>query len=85
MPSVGQSPHQTAPDLLYLNILNDAVKENTESGRRQSAANAPYHSRPAQILTPRNGLWTRIGHLDDIDNEYLVKKGVFDLPPPHYL
>ncbi|UKZ63978.1 uncharacterized protein TrAtP1_005200 [Trichoderma atroviride] len=52
-PSDCQNPPQTEPDLLYLNILNDAVKETTES--------------------------------NDIDNEYLAKKGVFDLPSQQHL
>ncbi|KAF4614328.1 hypothetical protein G7Y89_g15409 [Cudoniella acicularis] len=80
-----QNPHQTKPDLLYLNILNDAVKETTESSRHHTTSNTPYRSRPEDSFTPRNCLWTKLPQLDDIDNEYLVKKGVFDLPPPHHL
>ncbi|KAE9369874.1 hypothetical protein N431DRAFT_345215 [Stipitochalara longipes BDJ] len=75
-----QNPRQTEPDLLYLNILNDAVKETTESSRHHTTSNTPEDS-----FTPRNCLWTKLPQLDDIDNEYLVKKGVFDLPPPHHL
>ncbi|GFP51862.1 fusaric acid cluster transcription factor FUB12 [Trichoderma asperellum] len=42
--------------------------------------------RPEESFTPRNCLWTKLPQLDDIDNEYLAKKGVFDLPPPqHFL
>ncbi|RFU35528.1 hypothetical protein B7463_g802, partial [Scytalidium lignicola] len=80
-----QSPRQTEPDLLYLNILNDAVKETTESSRRHTTSNTPCRSRPQDSFTPRNCLWTKLPQLDDLDNEYLVKKGVFDLPPQHYL
>ncbi|KAF2228834.1 hypothetical protein EV356DRAFT_537744 [Viridothelium virens] len=76
-----QSPRQTEPDLLYLNILNDAVKETTESSRHST----PYRPRPEDSFTPRNCLWTKLPQLDDLDNEYLVKKGVFDLPPPRHL
>ncbi len=80
-----QSPRQTEPDLLYLNILNDAVKETTESSRHHTTPNTPYCSTPEDSFTPRNCLWTKLPQLDDIDNEYLVKKGVFDLPPSHHL
>ncbi|RDL30386.1 uncharacterized protein BP5553_10264 [Venustampulla echinocandica] len=80
-----QSPRQTEPDLLYLNILNDAVKETTESSRHHTTSNTSYRSRPEDSFTPRNCLWTKLPQLDDIDNEYLVKKGVFDLPLPHHL
>ncbi|KAI1137545.1 fungal-specific transcription factor domain-containing protein [Hypoxylon sp. FL0543] len=80
-----QSSHQTEPDLLYLNILNDAVKEATVSGGRHTTSNTPSRPRPEGSFTPRNCLWTKLPQLDDIDTEYLVKKGVFDLPPPHHL
>lgn len=80
-----QSPRQTEPDLLYLNILNDAVRETTESSRHHTTSSTPYRSRPEDGFTPRNCLCTKLPQLDNIDNEYLVKKGVFDLPPPHHL
>ncbi len=80
-----QSPRQTEPDLLYLHILNDAVEETTHSSQRHTTSSTPYRLRPEDSYTPRNCLWTKLPQLDDIDNEYLVKKGVFDLPPPHYL
>ena len=80
-----QSPHQTEPDLLYLNILNDAVIENTESSRHHSTPSTLYCPRPENNFSPRNYLWTKLPKLDDIDSEYLVKKGVFDLPPPRHL
>lgn len=80
-----QSPRQTEPDLLYLNILNDAVKETTESSRHHTTSSTPYRLRSEDSFTPRNCLWTKLPQLDDIDNEYLVKKGVFDLPPPRHL
>jgi hypothetical protein len=80
-----QSPRQTELDLLYLNILNDAVKETTESSRHHTTSSTPYRPRPEVSFTPRNCLWTKLPQLDGIDNEYLVKKGVFDLPPPPHL
>ncbi|KAF2171706.1 hypothetical protein M409DRAFT_63319 [Zasmidium cellare ATCC 36951] len=61
---------QTERDLLYLNILGEAVKEPKRSSRRH----------PEEVLTPRNCLWTRLPQLDEVDNEYLLRKGVFDLP-----
>ena len=84
-PLDSQSPCQTEPDLLYLNILNDAVKESTESSRQHTTSNAPDRPSPEDSFTPRNYQWTKLPRLDDIDNEYLVRKGVFDLPPPRHL
>ncbi|KAK7216836.1 hypothetical protein V2G26_004839 [Clonostachys chloroleuca] len=80
-----ESPHQTDPDLLYINILNDAVKASAASSPLHSASDAPYRSEFQASLTPRNYTWARLPQLDDIDNEYLGKKGVFDLPPQHHL
>ncbi|CAG9970344.1 unnamed protein product [Clonostachys byssicola] len=80
-----ESPHQTEPDLLYINILNDAVKASATSSRLHSASGAAYRSEIEPSLTPRNCCWARLSQLDDIDNEYLAKKGVFDLPPRHHL
>jgi hypothetical protein len=80
-----QSPRQTEPDLLYLNILNDAVKETTKSSRHHTTSSTPYRPSPEDGPTPRKCLWTKVPQLDDIDNEYLVKKGVFDLPSPCHL
>ena len=72
-----QSLDQTERDLLYLNILNDPVKESTESSR--------HYATSSDGLTPRNCLWSKLSHLDDTDNEYLARKGVFDLPPSCHL
>ncbi|KAI1408883.1 fungal-specific transcription factor domain-containing protein [Hypoxylon sp. FL1857] len=80
-----QSPRRTEPDLFYLNILNDAVTDTTESSQYHTILNTPCRSRPEGGLAPRDYLWTKLPQLDDIDNEYLAKKGVFDLPPPHHL
>ena len=84
-PLDSQSPPQTEADLLYLNILNDAVKDTAESSRHHTTSNNPCSSRLEDSFTPRGCLWTKLPQLDAIDNEYLVKKGVFDLPPPHHL
>lgn len=80
-----QGSHQTEPDLLYLNILNDAGEKTTESGRHYPTSSTPYRPSPEESFTPRNCLWTKLPQLDDSDNEYLVKKGVFDLPPSRHL
>ena len=78
------SPYQTEPDLFYLSLLKDAVKENTESSRHHTTSNTPYSPSQEDNFTPRNCLWTKLPRLDDIDNEYLSRKGIFDLPPqPH--
>ncbi|TWU77393.1 hypothetical protein ED733_006184 [Metarhizium rileyi] len=84
-PSDRQNRRLTEPDLLYLNILNDAAQETTEPSQHHTPSNTPCRSRQEDGLTPRNLQWTRIPHLDDIDNEYLAKKGVFNLPPPQHL
>lgn len=80
-----QNECQTEPDLLYLNILNDAVKETPDSSGQHTTSNTPRHARSDDRSTRRNYLWTKLPQLDDIDNEYLIKKGVFDLPPLHHL
>ncbi|KAG0644947.1 Fusaric acid cluster transcription factor [Hyphodiscus hymeniophilus] len=79
-----RTPHQAEPDLLYLKILNDAVRETSESSRHDTTSDTCYRSRPEDNITPRNCWWTKLSQLDDIDNEYLVKKGVFDLPLQHH-
>jgi hypothetical protein len=79
------TPPQTEPDLLYLQILDDAVKETPESGRQHPTPSNPYVPRSEAGLTPRNCLRTRPPQLDDVDYEYIVKKRVFDLPPPSFL
>lgn len=71
---VHQSPGQNEPDLLYLRILNDAVEETPTSGH--SMSNAPLGEQISKA---------KLSQLDDIDREYLAKKGVFDLPPPQHL
>ncbi|KAJ4253347.1 hypothetical protein NW762_010502 [Fusarium torreyae] len=73
---------QSQPDLLYLNILQETVND---TGAGQNDA----HSTPADAASG-NGLnwaqrWNKPPQLDDIDNEYLAKKKVFDLPPPQHM
>ncbi|KAJ5396940.1 transcriptional regulator family: Fungal Specific TF [Penicillium cosmopolitanum] len=79
------SPRQTGLDLFYLNILNDAGEKTTESGRHHSIPSTPYRPSPKDSFSPRNCLWAKLPQLDDIDSEFLAKKGVFDLPPSHHL
>lgn len=79
------SPGQTEPDLLYLRILNDAVEESPGSNQLHTTSTTPYRPKLDESLTPRNCLSTKLSQLDEIDREYLAKKGIFDLPPPHYL
>ncbi|KUJ21871.1 uncharacterized protein LY89DRAFT_637897 [Mollisia scopiformis] len=80
-----QSPRQAEPDLLYLNILNDAVKESPESSGHHNASSTPYRIASEASSTLRNFPRTELPQLDNIDNEYLLKKGVFDLPPSRHL
>jgi hypothetical protein len=80
-----QNTLQTELDLLYRNILHDAVKETTESSQRHSASTTPCCPRPEESFTLRNCLSTKLPQLDDIDNEYVTKKGVFDLPSARHL
>jgi hypothetical protein len=79
------SPRQTEPDLLYLNILNDAVKETAGPSRHRTTSSTPCRPSPEDRFTPRNYRCTKLTQLDELDNEYLAKKGVFDLPSPHHL
>ncbi|KAL7974302.1 fungal-specific transcription factor domain-containing protein [Trichoderma sp. SZMC 28014] len=81
-----QSPHETGPDLLYFNILNNAVKEHkTAASSRHYTSSSTTYPRSEDSLTPWNCLWTKLPKLDDIDHEYLIKKGVLELPPSRYL
>ncbi|CAI7598695.1 unnamed protein product [Penicillium manginii] len=80
-----QGPRQTELDLFYLNILNEAGEKTTESSRHHTVPSTPYRPSPKDSFSPRNCLWAKLPKLDDIDNEFLVKKGVFDLPPSRQL
>lgn len=71
------------PDLLYLNILQDTV-ENTVTD--QSDVDEPRpNGEPDDSFNDQIRRWNPPLQLDDIDNEYLTKKGVFQLPPPQYM
>ncbi|KAJ4215839.1 hypothetical protein NW759_009699 [Fusarium solani] len=75
--------HQSRPDLHYLNILHDAITDSPTSP--QHASNDTPGSRPDDDLIPRIRLWNKPPELDEVDNEFLTKKGVFDLPAPCYM
>ncbi|KAI2733482.1 transcriptional regulator family: Fungal Specific TF [Penicillium roqueforti] len=81
----GQSPRQAELDLFYLNILNDAGEKTTQSSRHHPIFSTPYRPSPEYSFSTRNCRWAKQPQLDDIDNEFLAKKGVFDLPPSRYL
>ncbi|KAJ3542440.1 hypothetical protein NM208_g4098 [Fusarium decemcellulare] len=77
-------PHQPQADLQYLDILQDAL--NTPSSQQHGApTGTPFSVMHEDGLAFRNQHWNKPPQLDDIDNEFLAKKGVFDLPPQHYL
>ncbi|KAF5672303.1 cutinase transcription factor 1 beta [Fusarium heterosporum] len=75
-------PRQTQPDLLYLNILQDTVdKSATGQGiADDSNSNGGHDSFDNQLRR-----WNPPLELDDIDNEYLTKKKVFELPSQQYM
>ncbi|GKU16401.1 unnamed protein product [Fusarium langsethiae] len=75
-------PRRPQPDLLYLNILQDTVDSTAtgQSGVGNAATNDEASCFNTQI---RN--WNPLLQLDEVDNEYLTKKGVFKLPPPQYM
>ncbi|KAH6890680.1 hypothetical protein B0T10DRAFT_486434, partial [Thelonectria olida] len=85
-----EDPGQPRPDqadLQYLNILHDAVNDSDTATDQPhgTASNTPFSSKPDNALTPQARPWNKPPQLDDIDEEYLAKKGVFKLPPPHHL
>ncbi|KAI8712833.1 Zn(2)-C6 fungal-type domain-containing protein [Fusarium sp. LHS14.1] len=71
------------PDLHYLNILHDAVTASPTSP--QHASDDTPGSRTEDDLIPRIRLWNKPPALDEVDNEFLTKKGVFDLPARCYM
>ncbi|EEU36362.1 uncharacterized protein NECHADRAFT_52568 [Fusarium vanettenii 77-13-4] len=71
------------PDLHYLNILHDAVTASPTSP--QHASDGTPGSRTEDDLIPRIRLWNKPPALDEVDNEFLTKKGVFDLPARCYM
>ncbi|KAG5657357.1 hypothetical protein KAF25_005921 [Fusarium avenaceum] len=76
-------PGRPQPDLLYLNILQDTVHDgaasHSDTGESNSAS-GDINSFDTQIRR-----WNPPLQLDDIDNEYLTKKKVFELPPAQYM
>ncbi|RGP77145.1 cutinase transcription factor 1 beta [Fusarium longipes] len=71
-------PRRPQPDLLYLNILQDTV-DNTANGQSNGDDVLPNDEVHNSFNTQLRR-WNPPLQLDDIDNEYLVKKGVFKLP-----
>lgn len=78
-----QSPNQPDLDLHYLQILNDTVDQAPKVHQTQTPTTASYGSKGEERF--ENSFATKLSQLDDVDREYLVKKGVFDLPPHRYL
>ncbi|KAL6232810.1 hypothetical protein BDW75DRAFT_216838 [Aspergillus navahoensis] len=76
-------PRHTQPDLLYLNILQDTVN-NTATGQSDASDSKSNGGRDDSFDTQIQR-WNPPLQLDDIDNEYLAKKKVFELPPPRYM
>ncbi|RMJ17995.1 hypothetical protein CDV36_002310 [Fusarium kuroshium] len=74
---------QSRPDLHYFNILHDAINDSPSSPQ-QANSNTPG-SRPEDDLIPRIRFWNKPPELDEVDNEFLTKKGVFDLPARCYM
>ncbi|OBS24503.1 hypothetical protein FPOA_05044 [Fusarium poae] len=75
-------PRRPQPDLLYLNILQDTVDGTAtiQNDAGNSATNDEDNCFNTQI---RN--WNPLLQLDEVDNEYLSKKGVFELPLPKHM
>ncbi|KAF4992927.1 hypothetical protein FGRMN_6871 [Fusarium graminum] len=73
---------QTQPDLLYLNILQDTVDKSTTG---QSIADDPNSNDRHDSFDNQLRRWNPPLELDDVDNEYLTKKKVFELPSQQYM
>ncbi|CEJ91840.1 hypothetical protein VHEMI07528 [[Torrubiella] hemipterigena] len=82
-PKGSESPHKTEPDLLYLGILNNMVKDSSVLTR--TTASTPYGDSSEESNHLQSSVLRRIHELDDVDHEYLTNKGVHDLPPHQYL
>ncbi|KAF4451650.1 hypothetical protein F53441_5329 [Fusarium austroafricanum] len=78
-----REPGQTEPDLLYLNILQDTV--NDTSAAHTDASDHETNDGPDDSFNTQIHHWNPPPQLDDIDNEYLIKKKLFELPPPRYM
>ncbi|KAF9768190.1 Fusaric acid cluster transcription factor fub12 [Fusarium sp. DS 682] len=76
-------PSQAQADLLYLNILQDTV--NDTSAGQTDASDHQSNDEPDDSLNSQIHHWNPPPQLDDVDNEYLAKKKVFELPPPRFM
>ncbi|KAF5574293.1 cutinase transcription factor 1 beta [Fusarium pseudocircinatum] len=76
-------PGQTQADLLYLNILQDTV--NDTSAAQTDASDHQSNEEPDDSFNSQIHHWNPPPQLDDVDNEYLAKKKVFELPPPRFM
>ncbi|KAF5550813.1 cutinase transcription factor 1 beta [Fusarium napiforme] len=76
-------PGQTQADLLYLNILQDTV--NDTSAAQTDASDHQSNDEPDDSFNSQIHHWNPPPQLDDVDNEYLAKKKVFELPPPRFM
>lgn len=72
------STNQAEPELFYLEVLNDAVKDDVPSRRFQSQAMLPGVQRGAAV--PQLRLPTTCSRSNDVDHDFLVNKGIYDLP-----
>ncbi|QPC70647.1 hypothetical protein HYE68_001399 [Fusarium pseudograminearum] len=75
-------PRRPQPDLLYMNILQDTVNK-TAAGPGE-VGNVAGTDNDNCLHTQMRG-WNPLLHLDEVDNEYLAKKGVFKLPAPQHM
>ncbi|KAF4957113.1 hypothetical protein FGADI_3332 [Fusarium gaditjirri] len=76
-------PGQAQADLLYLNILQDTV--NDTSAAQTDASDHQSNDEPEDSFNSRIHHWNPPPQLDEVDNEYLAKKKVFELPPPRFM
>ncbi|KAF6526040.1 hypothetical protein HZS61_009084 [Fusarium oxysporum f. sp. conglutinans] len=76
-------PGQAQADLLYLNILQDTV--NDTSAAQTDASDHQSNDEPDDSFNSQIHHWNPPPQLDDVDNEYLAKKKVFELPPPRFM
>lgn len=79
-PSNRRDPRQGQPNLHYLNILQDAVKDVTASPQAATSSVVDPQPSPEEDSITQIRLMDKPTQLDDIDNEFLLKKGVFELP-----
>lgn len=80
-PSKHQEQHQSDTDLLYLRILKDAVTDTTEPCQFPDPSSTISEFANSKNSASRNFRSSRVPQLDNVINDFLAKKGVFDLPP----